>query len=199
MATKNLLKSLQFRALTVSLPNVSRITVRYGKEIGVCAGHTAARCVPSIPSSLTWNPLNYLSKFSQTRTFFECDFRKFARNFLPVLLYNNPGIECQIERSEAYNETPGVVVLHSDGKERLYDTRLMAGDTPGRVDRELFRLLAGEGSVSSSRTDAYMDSLGRDKVPTPKTRTGASDKAGSLTAKGGGGKVTPPKVNKPKK
>jgi hypothetical protein len=65
-------------------------------------------------------------------------------------LYNNPSVECAITRSQDFNERPAVVVLHTDGKEMVYDTRSMAGELPGRVDREVFRLLAVQGGAGES-------------------------------------------------
>lgn len=103
-----------------------------------------------------------------------------------MLLYNNPGIECSIQRSEAFNDTPGVLVLHSDGKERVFDTRAMAGENPGRVDRELFKLLAGEGSpVAKASVDLYMDAKGRDKVPSDGRATGATPRKYKKGGEGG--------------
>ena len=67
-----------------------------------------------------------------------------------MLLYNNPSVECAITRSQDFNERPAVVVLHTDGKEMVYDTRSMAGELPGRVDREVFRLLAVQGGAGES-------------------------------------------------
>ena len=109
--------------------------------------------------------------------------RKFARNFLPVLLYNNPTVECAIQRSEAHNESPGVVVLHNDGREQVYDTRSMAGETPGRVDREVFRLLAtaaaAAGSARASAAAEAADVLAAGAAPgrgagKPSRRRGAA-------------------------
>lgn len=74
--------------------------------------------------------------------------RKFSRTYLPVLLYNNPSVECSIERAAAWDESPGVVITRSNGSEQLYNLRAMADATPGRVDKELFRLLGASSAFA---------------------------------------------------
>jgi hypothetical protein len=45
MATRDLLGALSFRALKVTLNDVTRIVVRYGVDYSKCKGHASARCV----------------------------------------------------------------------------------------------------------------------------------------------------------
>jgi len=107
MATKELLRRLDFRAVAAPLaPSLRRITVRHSSPADG-PGHTAAR--------------------------------KFVKNFLPVILYANPGVEARVER--AAGAAPGVEATHADGRVERHDAAAVAAAFARRADRELFRLL----------------------------------------------------------
>lgn len=75
-------------------------------------------------------------------------------------MYNNPNVECAIERAAAWDEAPAVVITRSNGSEQLYNLRAMAEETPGRVDKELFRLLGATNGGGTSGTIARDVSYG---------------------------------------
>lgn len=74
-----------------------------------------------------------------------------------MLLYNNPTVACSIERDAQYDTAPAVIVTLVDGSERVFDLRAMAAETPGRVDREVFKLLGAAESVAFDRDVSYGD------------------------------------------
>ena len=63
MATKALLGRLAFRAVSVPLPAATKITIRYGKDIGTCAGHTSARYVSGRAHRASARPPHVLTAF----------------------------------------------------------------------------------------------------------------------------------------
>ncbi len=73
--------------------------------------------------------------------------RKFIKNYLPVILYNNPGIEAAVERSAASNASPSVHVLRTDGTEQTIDCVALNAQHAKGGDRELFRRLTGSDAV----------------------------------------------------
>ncbi len=74
-----------------------------------------------------------------------------------MLLYNNPAVACSIERDAQYDAAPAVIATLADGSERVFDLRAMAAETPGRVDREVFKLLGAAESVAFDRDVSYGD------------------------------------------
>jgi hypothetical protein len=88
--------------------------------------------------------------------------RKFSRTYLPVLLYNNPNVECAIERAAAWDEAPAVVITRSNGSEQLYNLRALADETPGRVDKELFRLLGAAAAAAGGEGGGATLAIARD-------------------------------------
>ena len=117
-------------------------------------------------------------------------------------------MECAIERGVAWDEAPAVVVTRSNGSEHLYNLRAMADETPGRVDKELFRLLGanegfardvsyGSGTTSvrarrerrvaeRAQTAADADLASGDQTPTAMMVKAAADAAAASTDIGTG-------------
>jgi hypothetical protein len=137
MATKQLLRQLSFRSLKVPpMVGARRITVRYGESYA-CAGHTSAKSVALLcaPSLLSLNLASIVA--------LPLPLRKFAKNYLPALLYASPSLDCTVEKYEKWDNSPAVVIAYADGTEKVFDTKALSADFSGRVDREVFRQITG--------------------------------------------------------
>jgi hypothetical protein len=107
--------------------------------------------------------------------------RKFAVNYFPVIVYSNTdAVKCVLERSEAANTKPEVVVTRADGSTAEFDMRTVR-------DRDVFRQLSGVDLEVPTAASARKRGGGRPKRAAAGEKPAAAAAAAASAAGAGSG------------